>query len=104
VRRDFELAFADCDVVLTPTTPTTAFRLGEKVDDPLQMYLTDIFTIAVNLAGLPGVSLPCGFDSSGLPIGLQIVGQPFAEERVLQVAEAYERATEWGGRVARAFA
>jgi aspartyl-tRNA(Asn)/glutamyl-tRNA(Gln) amidotransferase subunit A len=104
VRRDFELAFADCDVVLTPTTPTTAFRLGEKLDDPLQMYLTDIFTIAVNLAGLPGLSLPCGFDRSGLPIGLQIVGQPFAEERVLQVAEAYERATEWSGRVAEAFA
>jgi aspartyl-tRNA(Asn)/glutamyl-tRNA(Gln) amidotransferase subunit A len=104
VRRDFELAFADCDVVLTPTTPTTAFRLGEKVDDPLQMYLTDILTIAVNLAGLPGVSLPCGFDPAGLPIGLQIVGQPFNEERVLQVAEAYERAAECGGRVADAFA
>lgn len=104
IRRDFEAVFGGCDVIVTPTSPTTAFRLGEKVDDPLQMYLTDIFTIAINLAGLPAVSVPCGFDDTGLPIGLQIVGRPFEEERVLQVADAYERATQWTERVPEAFA
>jgi len=100
IRRDFEQVFEKHDVVITPTTPTTAFRLGEKVSDPLQMYLSDIFTISVNLAGLPGISLPCGFDAGGLPIGLQIVGRPFDEPRVLQVAHAYEQATEWHQRSA----
>ncbi len=100
IRRDFEKVFADHDVIVTPTAPTTAFRLGEKVSDPLQMYLSDIFTISVNLAGLPGLSMPCGFDNSGLPIGLQIIGRPFDEERVLQVAHAYEQATEWHRREA----
>ena len=98
IRRDFERAFARCDALITPTAPTTAFRLGEKITDPLAMYLSDIFTISVNLAGLPGVSLPCGFDSEGLPIGLQVIGQPFDEERVLRTAYAYEQATEWHRR------
>ena len=100
IRRDFERVFATQDVILTPTTPTTAFRLGEKTSDPLQMYLSDIFTISVNLAGLPGLSLPCGFDSAGLPIGLQIIGRPFEEERVFQTAYAYEQATDWHSREA----
>jgi aspartyl-tRNA(Asn)/glutamyl-tRNA(Gln) amidotransferase subunit A len=95
IRRDFEQVFATQDVIVTPTAPTTAFRIGEKTSDPLQMYLSDIFTISVNLAGLPGLSLPCGFDRSGMPIGLQIVGRPFEEEKVLQAAYAYEQATEW---------
>lgn len=95
IRRDFEQVFATHDLIVTPTTPTTAFRLGEKTSDPLQMYLSDIFTISINLAGLPGISLPCGFDRQGLPIGLQIVGRPFEEETVLQAAYAYEQATEW---------
>jgi aspartyl-tRNA(Asn)/glutamyl-tRNA(Gln) amidotransferase subunit A len=95
IRRDFEQVFTTHDVIVTPTAPTTAFRIGEKTSDPLQMYLSDIFTISVNLAGLPGLSLPCGFDKAGLPIGLQIVGRPFEEERVFQVAYAYEQATEW---------
>ncbi len=98
VRRDFEQAFATRDVLLTPTAPTTAFRIGEKTSDPLQMYLSDIFTISINLAGLPGLSLPCGFDRTGLPIGLQIVGRPFEEETVLKAAYAYEQATEWHER------
>ncbi|MFI5397333.1 MAG: Asp-tRNA(Asn)/Glu-tRNA(Gln) amidotransferase subunit GatA [Candidatus Binatia bacterium] len=95
IRRDFEQVFATQDVIVTPTAPTTAFRIGEKTSDPLQMYLSDIFTISINLAGLPGLSLPCGFDRNGLPIGLQIVGRPFEEEKVFQAAHAYEQATEW---------
>ncbi len=95
IRRDFERVFAAHDVIVTPTAPTTAFRIGEKTSDPLQMYLSDIFTISVNLAGLPGLSLPCGFDTAGMPIGLQILGRPFEEELVFQAAYAYEQATEW---------
>jgi len=98
IRRDFEQVFARCQAIVTPTAPTTAFRLGEKTTDPLEMYLSDIFTISVNLAGLPGLSLPCGFDSQGLPIGLQIVGQPFDEETVLRTAHAYEHSTDWRQR------
>jgi aspartyl-tRNA(Asn)/glutamyl-tRNA(Gln) amidotransferase subunit A len=90
---------ASCDVLVGPTTPTTAFKLGEIVDDPLQMYLQDIFTLALSLAGLPGLSLPCGFDAGGLPIGLQIMGRAFDEATVLRVAHAYEQATEWHDRV-----
>jgi aspartyl-tRNA(Asn)/glutamyl-tRNA(Gln) amidotransferase subunit A len=95
IKKDFDEAFKRCDVIVTPTTPTTAFKIGEKTDDPLQMYLSDIFTISVNLAGLPGLSLPCGFDNAGMPIGLQIIGKHFDEATMLKAAHAYEQATEW---------
>ena len=91
IRRDFERAFESCDIIATPVAPTTAFKLGEKTADPLQMYLSDIFTISVNLAGLPGMSVPCGFDASGLPIGLQLIGPPFGEEAILRAGDAFER-------------
>jgi aspartyl-tRNA(Asn)/glutamyl-tRNA(Gln) amidotransferase subunit A len=91
IRRDFERAFENCDVIVTPVAPTTAFRLGEKMSDPLTMYLSDIFTISVNLAGLPGLSMPCGYDASSLPIGMQIIGPQFSEEMVLRVGDALER-------------
>jgi aspartyl-tRNA(Asn)/glutamyl-tRNA(Gln) amidotransferase subunit A len=91
IRRDFERAFETCDVVMAPVAPTTAFKLGEKTDDPLTMYLSDIFTISVNLAGLPGMSIPCGYDNAGLPIGLQIIGAPFSEETIFRVGDAYEK-------------
>jgi aspartyl-tRNA(Asn)/glutamyl-tRNA(Gln) amidotransferase subunit A len=90
IRRDFDAAFAQVDLLVTPTSPTTAFRIGEKVDDPLAMYLSDIFTVTLNLAGLPGLSLPCGTSRAGLPIGLQIIGRPFAEDAVLRLAAALE--------------
>ncbi|MBA4418083.1 MAG: Asp-tRNA(Asn)/Glu-tRNA(Gln) amidotransferase GatCAB subunit A [Syntrophus sp. (in: bacteria)] len=90
IRRDFEEAFTRCDIIVTPVSPTTAFTIGEKAEDPLQMYLSDIFTIPVNLAGLPGMSVPCGFDRAGLPIGLQIIGQPLDEARMLQAAFVLE--------------
>jgi aspartyl-tRNA(Asn)/glutamyl-tRNA(Gln) amidotransferase subunit A len=90
IRRDFEEAFKVCDVIVTPVSPTTAFKIGEKADDPLTMYLSDIFTIPVNLAGLPGMSIPAGFDRAGLPIGLQIIGRPLDEGRMLQVAHLFE--------------
>jgi aspartyl-tRNA(Asn)/glutamyl-tRNA(Gln) amidotransferase subunit A len=98
IRRDFDRALEQCDVLVAPTTPSTAFKIGEKVDDPLQMYLEDIFTLALSLAGLPGLSMPCGFDANGLPIGLQIMGGAFDEATVLRVADAYERATDWHRR------
>ncbi|HEY1849679.1 MAG TPA: Asp-tRNA(Asn)/Glu-tRNA(Gln) amidotransferase subunit GatA [Candidatus Binataceae bacterium] len=91
IRRDFERAFESCDIIATPVAPTTAFALGEKMSDPLKMYLSDIFTISVNLAGLPGISVPCGFDAQGLPIGLQLIGQPFGEEAILRAGDAFER-------------
>ncbi|MGH8336444.1 MAG: amidase family protein, partial [Gammaproteobacteria bacterium] len=91
IRRDFEKAFASCDIIATPVAPTTAFKLGEKLSDPLQMYLSDILTISVNLAGLPGLSMPCGRDGHGMPIGLQLIGQPFGEEAILRAGDAYER-------------
>ena len=94
IRDDFQKAFQECDVIVTPTAPTPAFKLGEKIDDPLQMYLSDIFTIPCNLAGLPGLSLPCGFTQGGLPIGLQILGNHFQEEKILRVAYAFEQNTE----------
>jgi aspartyl-tRNA(Asn)/glutamyl-tRNA(Gln) amidotransferase subunit A len=90
VRRDFETAFERVDAILTPTSPTPAFRFGEKVDDPLSMYLSDVFTVTLNLAGLPGMSIPCGLSRDGLPIGVQIVGKPFDEATVLRVAGALE--------------
>jgi aspartyl-tRNA(Asn)/glutamyl-tRNA(Gln) amidotransferase subunit A len=98
IKADFDAAFKEADVIVAPTSPTTAFRIGEKADDPLQMYLSDVFTLSMNLAGNCGLSLPCGFDEKGLPIGMQIMGPPLGEEQVLRVAHAYEQATEWGGR------
>jgi aspartyl-tRNA(Asn)/glutamyl-tRNA(Gln) amidotransferase subunit A len=93
IRRDFDQAFAaGVDAVLSPTSPTPAFKLGEKIDDPLAMYLNDIYTVPVNLAGLPGISLPSGFSKAGLPIGLQLVGRPFEEATLLRLARAAERA------------
>ncbi len=92
---DFTEAFKSCDVILGPTAPSTAFKLGEKADDPVQMYLSDIYTIAVNLAGLPGMSLPCGFDGQGLPIGMQLIGNYFSEAKMLGVAHQYQLATDW---------
>ena len=98
IRRDFMQAFESCDVIVTPTSPTAAFRIGEKVDDPLQMYLADVFTISANLAGVPGISVNCGFTVAGLPIGLQILGKPFDEATILKAAHAYEQATPWRTR------
>jgi aspartyl-tRNA(Asn)/glutamyl-tRNA(Gln) amidotransferase subunit A len=95
IKADFDAAFERVNVIVAPTSPTTAFRIGEKVDDPLQMYLSDVFTLSMNLAGICGLSLPCGFDSGGLPIGLQIMGPAFGEGQVLRVAYAYEQATAW---------
>ena len=95
IRQDFLRAFTQCDIIATPVAPTTAFPLGEKTADPLTMYLSDILTIAVNLGGLPGLSVPCGFDRQGLPIGLQLIGQPFSEETLLQAAYAYEQSTNY---------
>ena len=94
---DFVSAFAECDVIMGPTSPSTAFRLGEKAADPVQMYLSDIYTIAVNLAGLPGMSVPCGF-AGGLPVGLQLIGNYFAEAQLLNVAHCYQQATDWHRR------
>ncbi len=101
IKQDFEQAFSQVDVLVSPTAPTTAFKLGEKTADPLSMYLTDLMTIPVNLAGLPGISVPCGFDSHGLPIGLQIVGNVLREDQIIQTAYAYEQATEWHRRSAQ---
>ncbi|MFB2938552.1 Asp-tRNA(Asn)/Glu-tRNA(Gln) amidotransferase subunit GatA [Aerosakkonemataceae cyanobacterium BLCC-F154] len=95
IKKDFESAFEKVDVLVCPTAPTTAFKAGDKTADPLSMYLTDLMTIPVNLAGLPGVSIPCGFDEQGLPIGLQLIGNVLQEELLLQVAYAYEQATTW---------
>ncbi|MBW4658765.1 MAG: Asp-tRNA(Asn)/Glu-tRNA(Gln) amidotransferase subunit GatA [Drouetiella hepatica Uher 2000/2452] len=98
IKQDFERAFAEVDVLISPTSPTTAFKAGEKTDDPLSMYLSDLMTIPVNLAGLPGLSLPCGFDAQGLPIGLQIIGNVLREDLVLQAAYAYEQSMDWHKR------
>jgi aspartyl-tRNA(Asn)/glutamyl-tRNA(Gln) amidotransferase subunit A len=98
IKADFDAAFDAVDVILGPTSPTTAFRIGEKVKDPLKMYLSDVFTLSMNLAGICGLSLPCGFDEQGLPIGLQVTGPAFGEEQVLRVAYAYEKATDWHTR------
>ncbi|PLY02166.1 MAG: Asp-tRNA(Asn)/Glu-tRNA(Gln) amidotransferase GatCAB subunit A [Desulfuromonas sp.] len=100
IRQDFLDAFEKVDTILTPVAPTPAFGIGEKVDDPLQMYLSDIFTIPANLAGTCAMSLPCGFSRQGLPIGLQLIGQPFAEEQILRTAYAFEQATDWHSKKA----
>ena len=101
IARDFAEAFARCDVIMGPTSPTTAFPLGSKVEDPVQMYLDDIFTIPAPLAGLPGLSIPCGFDARGLPVGLQIMGNHFSEAQMLGVAHRYQQASDWHLRVPR---
>ncbi|MFN2202222.1 MAG: Asp-tRNA(Asn)/Glu-tRNA(Gln) amidotransferase subunit GatA [Caldilineaceae bacterium] len=98
VKQDFELAFQQVDVIASPVSPTTAFRIGEKADDPIQMYLSDIFTISANLAGICGISVRCGFDAAGLPIGLQLLGPSLGEETILRTAHAYEQTTEWDER------
>jgi aspartyl-tRNA(Asn)/glutamyl-tRNA(Gln) amidotransferase subunit A len=98
IRDDFDRVFTACDVVVGPTTPTPAFKIGERSNDPLQMYLADVYTVPCNLAGLPGVSIPCGFTRAGLPVGLQILAAPFEEEKLLRVARMYEAATDWHTR------
>jgi aspartyl-tRNA(Asn)/glutamyl-tRNA(Gln) amidotransferase subunit A len=95
IRGDFERAFESCDLLVGPTAPGPAWPLGERIDDPLQMYLSDVFTVTVNLAGLPALSLPCGFVGSGLPVGLQLIGRPLDEETILRVGDAYQRHTDW---------
>ena len=99
IAQDFTEAFKHCDVIMGPTSPSTAFKIGEKSGDPVQMYLSDIYTIAVNLAGLPGMSIPCGFDGGGLPVGLQIIGNYFSEAHMLNVAHQYQLATDWHVRM-----
>ena len=98
VKNDFDKAFAQCDVIVGPTTPTPAFKAGEKSSDPLAMYLSDVYTVSCNLAGLPGLSIPCGFSKGNLPIGLQLLAPPFEEEKLLRAARMYEAATDWHTR------
>ncbi|MCM8798709.1 MAG: Asp-tRNA(Asn)/Glu-tRNA(Gln) amidotransferase subunit GatA [Candidatus Omnitrophica bacterium] len=95
IRKDFEDVFKECDLIITPTSPTPPFKLGEKLEDPLSMYLSDIYTISANLAGIPAISLPCGFTQEGLPIGMQIMGKPFDEETIFRFAYTYEQNTDW---------
>ena len=99
IARDFAEVFKRCDVIMGPTSPTTAFRVGEKMDDPVQMYLNDIYTIPANLAGLPGLSIPCGFDGKGLPVGLQMIGNYFSEARMLGISHQFQLATDWHQRM-----
>ena len=94
IAQDFVEAFKQCDVIMGPTSPTIAFKLGEKGDDPVQMYLSDIYTIAVNLAGLPGMSIPCGFGAANMPVGLQVIGNYFAEAQMLNIAHQYQLVTD----------
>ena len=95
IRGDFTRAFEKCDCIIMPVSPTAAFKIGEKIDDPLQMYLSDIYTIAANLAGVPAISIPCGFDKNNLPIGLQILAPPFGEDKLLRIAKMFEKETDW---------
>jgi len=97
IRQEFDQAFDKFDALITPTSPTVPFKIGEKVDDPLQMYLSDVCTLPINIAGLPAISIPAGF-GDGLPIGMQIIGKPFSEETILKIAYAYEQATDWHKR------
>ncbi|MBI3177286.1 MAG: Asp-tRNA(Asn)/Glu-tRNA(Gln) amidotransferase subunit GatA, partial [Chloroflexi bacterium] len=98
IKGDFDSAFDDVDVIACPTSPTTAFKIGEKADDPLAMYLADVFTLPANLAGIAGVSVNCGFDRAGLPVGLQLLGPAFTEDRLLRVAHVFQQATNWHKR------
>ena len=95
VTKEFEKAFAKYDVILTPTSPNVAFEMGTKSNNPLEMYLADICTVSVNIAGLPGISIPCGVDSKGMPVGMQLIGNKFEEEKILNVAYAYEQKTKF---------
>jgi aspartyl-tRNA(Asn)/glutamyl-tRNA(Gln) amidotransferase subunit A len=95
IKRDFEQAFSQVDLIACPVAPTTAFRIGEKADNPIEMYLNDIFTTSVNLSGMCGISVPCGFDGQGLPIGLQLIGPHLGESVILRAAHAYEQSTNW---------
>ena len=95
IKQDYDKAFEKVDVIATPTAPNPAFRFGEKTGDPLSMYLEDVFTVSINITGLPGLSLPCGLSKTGLPIGLQLIGKAFDETTLLRTAYAYEQATEW---------
>jgi aspartyl-tRNA(Asn)/glutamyl-tRNA(Gln) amidotransferase subunit A len=99
IAADFARAFKECDLILGPTAPTTAFPIGEKTEDPVQMYLNDIFTIPAPLAGLPALAVPCGFDGKGLPVGLQLTGDYFSEALLLGAAHRYQQATDWHQRV-----
>jgi aspartyl-tRNA(Asn)/glutamyl-tRNA(Gln) amidotransferase subunit A len=99
IRRDFERAFETCDVIATPTTPGPAWKAGELIDDPLAMYLADVYTVTANLAGLPGLSLPAGFTSAGLPVGLQLIGRPLDEVTALRAGDAFQRHTDFHERV-----
>ena len=98
IKNDFDEAFKIVDAIAAPTTPEVAFKIGEKTQDPIKMYLSDVLTIPCNIAGLPGISVPCGFSSNGLPIGIQVLGKPFDEETVIHVAHAYEQSTNWGDK------
>ncbi len=98
IKQDFDRAFAELDLIIAPTTPTTAFRIGEKADDPLQMYLSDVFTLPASLAGIAGASVPCGVDEGGLPVGMQLLGAAFDEPTVLRAAHAYQQVTDWHRR------
>jgi len=95
IKQDFDEVFKEFDCVVTPTSPTAAFKIGEKAEDPLKMYLSDIYTISANLAGIPAISVPCGFTKENLPVGLQILARPFNEEMLLKAAFAYEQNTPW---------
>jgi aspartyl-tRNA(Asn)/glutamyl-tRNA(Gln) amidotransferase subunit A len=100
LRRDFEAAFKECDALIAPTCPTTAFKIGEKIDDPLHMYLSDIYVVATNPAGVPALSLPCGF-SNGMPVGMQLIGKHLSEATLFQIGNAYQAATDWHTRLPR---
>jgi aspartyl-tRNA(Asn)/glutamyl-tRNA(Gln) amidotransferase subunit A len=95
IKEDFDNAFKSCDVLLSPTCPTTAFKIGEKSEDPLEMYLSDIYTVPVNIAGIPAISVPCGFDDTGLPVGMQLTGKAFGEKDIIKAAYAFEQATDF---------
>jgi aspartyl-tRNA(Asn)/glutamyl-tRNA(Gln) amidotransferase subunit A len=101
VRQDFDAAFREVDAILAPTSPVVAFPIGERSDDPLSMYLADVYTVPINIAGICSISVPAGF-SEGLPVGLQIIGPPLGEERILQVADAFQRSTEFHTRTPEA--
>jgi aspartyl-tRNA(Asn)/glutamyl-tRNA(Gln) amidotransferase subunit A len=95
IKRDFEKAFEQVDIIAAPVAPTTAFKIGENVNDPIKMYLEDVFTLPLSLSGFCGISVPCGFDQNNLPIGLQLMGPAFGEATILNVAQAYQQTTEW---------